>query len=125
MKLSYQIVRDFLTKGNGQVSDQDLTQFISICKYNQLNPFLNEAYLVKFGSQAAQMIVSKEAFFKRADACPNYQGIRAGVIVLREGQLLELEGNFKLKQTNFLEVGRKCTGMIKVSCYSKSFFRGI
>ncbi|MDV3603830.1 phage recombination protein Bet [Elizabethkingia anophelis] len=102
VKLSYQIVRDFLTKGNGQVSDQDLTQFISICKYNQLNPFLNEAYLVKFGSQAAQMIVSKEAFFKRADACPNYQGIRAGVIVLREGQLLELEGNFKLKTDELL-----------------------
>lgn len=102
VKLSYQIVRDFLTKGNGQVSDQDLTQFISICKYNQLNPFLNEAYLVKFGSQPAQMIVSKEAFFKRADANENYQGIRAGIIVQRENQILELEGNFKLKSDTLL-----------------------
>ena len=97
VKLSYQIVKDFLTKGNGQVSDQDLTQFISICKYNQLNPFLNEAYLVKFGSQPAQMIVSKEAFFKRADANENYQGIRAGIIIQRDNQIIELEGNFKLK----------------------------
>lgn len=97
VKLSYQIVRDFLTKGNGQVSDQDLVAFISICKYNQLNPFLNEAYLVKFGQQPAQMIVSKEAFFKRADANENYQGIKAGIIVQRENQILELEGNFKLK----------------------------
>lgn len=97
VKLSYQIVRDFLTKGNGQVSDQDLVSFISICKYNQLNPFLNEAYLVKFGQQPAQMIVSKEAFFKRADANENYQGIKAGIIIQRENQILELEGNFKLK----------------------------
>ncbi|MGX9985874.1 phage recombination protein Bet [Soonwooa purpurea] len=97
VKLSYKIVRDFLTKGNGDVSDQDLTQFISICKYNQLNPFLNEAYLVKFGAQPAQMIVSKEAFFKRADANPNYQGFRAGIIIQRDNQILELEGTFKLK----------------------------
>ena len=95
--LSYGIVRDFLTKGTGSVSDQDLTQFISICKYNQLNPFLNEAYLVKFGSAPAQMIVSKEALMKRADACPNYDGIQGGVIVMRGEDVVELEGCFKLK----------------------------
>lgn len=92
--LSYQIVRDFLTKGTGNVSDQDLTQFISICKYNQLNPFLNEAYLVKFGTQPAQMIVSKEALMKRADACPEYEGIQGGVIILRDGEEVELEGTY-------------------------------
>lgn len=96
VKLSYQIVRDFLTKGNGQVSDQDLVQFISICKYNQLNPFLNEAYLVKFGSTPAQMIVSKEALMKRAEACENYEGFKAGIIVLRNNEVLEVEGCFML-----------------------------
>lgn len=94
--LSYQIVRDFLTKGNGQVSNQDLTQFICICKYNQLNPFLNEAYLVKFGQQPAQMIVSKEALMKRAEACEQYEGIQAGVIVVRDNEAVELEGCFYL-----------------------------
>jgi phage recombination protein Bet len=96
VKLSYQIVRNFLTKGAGQVTDQDLTQFISICKYNQLNPFLNEAYLVKFGTQPAQMIVSKEALLKRAEACETYEGIQAGVIVIRDNQAVELEGCFYL-----------------------------
>jgi phage recombination protein Bet len=94
VKLSYQIVKDFLTKGNGSVTDQDLTQFISICKFNQLNPFLNEAYLVKFGTQPAQMIVSKEALMKRADECSNYDGIQAGVIVMRKDEEVELEGCF-------------------------------
>lgn len=96
VKLSYQIVRNFLTKGTGQVSDQDLTQFISICRYNQLNPFLGEAYLVKFGTLPAQMIVSKEALMKRAEACEQYEGIQAGVIVLRENLQVELEGSFYL-----------------------------
>ena len=94
VKLSYQIIRDFLTRGGGTVTDQDLTQFISICKYNQLNPFLNEAYIVKFGSAPAQMVVSKEAYMKRADACENYEGIQAGIIVIRDGQQVELEGCF-------------------------------
>lgn len=94
--LSYQIVRDFLTKGNGQVTDQDLTQFISICKYNQLNPFLNEAYLVKFGTTPAQMIVSKEALMKRAEACETYEGFKAGIIVLRNNEVVETEGCFML-----------------------------
>lgn len=74
--LTYKIIRDYLTKGNGQVSDQDLMQFMSICKFNQLNPFLNEAYLIKFGSQPAQMIVSKEALMKRAEANDKYEGIK-------------------------------------------------
>lgn len=100
--LSYQIVRDFLTKGNGNVSDQDLTQFISICRYNQLNPFLNEAYLIKFGQQPAQMIVSKEALMKRAEACDEYDGIQGGVIVLRDGEVLELEGCFKMPNDTLL-----------------------
>lgn len=96
VKLSYSIVKNFLTKGNGNVTDQDLTQFISICKYNQLNPFLNEAYLVKFADKPAQMIVSKEALLKRAETHEAYKGIQAGVIVMRDGQPVELEGCFYL-----------------------------
>lgn len=115
VKLSYQIVRDYLTKGNGQVSDQDLVQFISICKFNQLNPFLNEAYLVKFGTQPAQMIVSKEALMKRAEACNEYVGFRAGLIVQRDNEILELEGSF----LSLLEDGQKFTEMIKNSLSSQ------
>ena len=97
VKLTPKIVKDYLTKGGGNVNDQDIILFMSICKYNQINPFLGEAYLVKFGSTPAQMVVSKEAFFKRADACSNYDGIEAGVIVLRNGEEKELNGSFYLE----------------------------
>jgi phage recombination protein Bet len=109
--LSYSIVRNFLTKGNGQVTDQDLTQFISICKYNQLNPFLNEAYLIKFGSQPAQMVVSKEALMKRAENCAEYDGFKAGSIIERNGEIIDVEGSFLLPTDKLLggwaEVHRK------------------
>lgn len=105
--LSFDIVRNYLTKGNGQVSEQDIVQFISICKFNQLNPFLNEAYLVKFGQQPAQMIVSKEAFFKRADASEQYEGFKAGIILIRDNQIVEVEGCFFNEKTDTL-VGGWC-----------------
>lgn len=111
--LSYNIVRNFLTKGNGSVTDSELVQFISICKFNQLNPFLNEAYLVKFQGQAdnAQMIVSKEALMKRAEACPEYDGLKAGIIVERNGDIIDVQGSFKLPTDKLLggwaEVYRK------------------
>jgi phage recombination protein Bet len=101
IKLNATIVRKFLTRGNTEVTDQEILQFISICKYQQLNPFLNEAYLVKFannrgGEDAAQIIVSKEAFMKRAEGCAEYKGFRAGVIVKRGTDVLYEEGEFML-----------------------------
>ena len=100
--LSYDIVRRFLTKGDGEVTDSDLTQFISVCKYNQLNPFLNEAFLVKFKGSPAQMIVSKEAFMKRAEASEHYEGFQGGVIIERNGEYMELEGSFYLASDKLL-----------------------
>lgn len=96
VKLSTEIVRNYLVKGDGKVSDQDIIQFISICKYNQLNPFLGEAQLIKYGTYPATMVVTKEAFFKRAEQNENYDGIEAGVIVMRGEEQVELEGTFML-----------------------------
>lgn len=100
--LTADAVRNYLVKGDGNVTDQEIMHFISICKFQELNPFLNEAYLVKFannrgGEDVAQIIVSKEAFMKRAEGCENYEGIRAGVIVKRDSEVLELEGSFILE----------------------------
>lgn len=99
IRLNATIVRNYLTKGNGNVTDQEILQFISICKYQQLNPFLNEAYLVKFannrgGDDTAQIIVSKEAFMKRAEGCAEYRGFRAGLILKRGTEVVYEEGEF-------------------------------
>ena len=103
IKLSYNIVRNFLTKGDrANIPDSDVNQFIAICKFNQLNPFLNEAYLVKFGTAPAQMIVSKEALMKRAEANASYEGFEAGLILMRDGELIEVEGSFYLNTDEIL-----------------------
>ena len=101
VQLSRTIVRNYLTKGNGNVPDADIVQFIQICKFNQLNPFLGEAYLVKYDGSPAQMVVSKEALMKRAEANEHYQGFEAGIIVRRKTDGKEsvewLDGTFRLK----------------------------
>lgn len=88
-------VANYLVRGNSKATEQDIIMFMSLCKFQKLNPFLNEAYLVKYGSQPAQMITSKEAYFKRAEDNPNYKGIRSGIIVMRQNQIQEVEGCFQ------------------------------
>lgn len=96
VKLNGNTVKQYLVRGNGDVSDQELVMFMNLCKFQKLNPFLNEAYLIKFGSQPAQIITSKEAFMKRAESNPNYEGFEAGIIVERNGEMIEIEGAVKL-----------------------------
>ncbi len=96
ISLSSATVRNYLVNGNGEVTDQEVKLFIGLCSGQKLNPFIKEAYLIKFGSQPAQMIVSKDVYQKRANKNPNYEGKKAGVVVLnlqgtvdyREGALV-------------------------------------
>lgn len=92
--LSPSTVRDYLVSGNGNVTTQEIVMFINLCKYQHLNPFLNEAYIVKFGNAPAQLITSKEAFIKRAEANEHYRGSKAGVIVVRNNEVVYMNGAF-------------------------------
>lgn len=95
--LTRNIVRQYLCRGDAaNVTDAEIVQFMFLCKVNGLNPFVADAYLVKYKNAPAQMITSKSAFMKRAEAGTNYTGFKAGVIVLRENKVEEIEGAFCL-----------------------------
>lgn len=96
VKLAPSTVRNYLVSGDGKVTDQEVVMFINLCKYQHLNPFLNEAYIVKFGSRPAQLITSKEAFMKRAEANKHFRGSKAGVIVVRNNEIIYSQGAFAL-----------------------------
>ncbi len=89
VKLSPNIIRNYLVNGNGNVTDQEVAMFLNLCKFQKLNPFLREAYLIKYGSQPATIATGKEAITKRAMRSPNYAGQQAGVVVLTEDGTLE------------------------------------
>lgn len=92
VKLSGNIIREYLVSGNDDVTDQEVVNFLNLCRYQKLNPFLKEAYLIKFKGTPAQLITSKEAFMKRADAHPKYEGFEAGIVIERDGELVDIPG---------------------------------
>lgn len=80
--LTPETVRAYLVSGDPQnVTYQELAMFINLCKFNGLNPWLREAYLIKFGSSPATLVVGKEAYMKRAESHEAYDGFEAGIIV--------------------------------------------
>ena len=83
VELTPNIVRQYLVSGNPEnVTMQELVMFMQLCKYNALNPWLKEAYCIKYGSQPATMVVGKEAYLKRAELNPAFDGMESGIIVL-------------------------------------------
>jgi len=94
IELSESLVQRLFLKGNKKLTPEEASRFIALCAYKHLNPYLNEAYIIKFGEEA-QIVVSKEAFLKRAEAHPQYDGMTAGIIAMNEdGNFVELEGCF-------------------------------
>lgn len=80
-----------------QASATEAYVFNSWCAHNGLDPWRREAYLVKYGNNPAQMLTAKDAFTKRAEANPRYQGQKAGVVVInREGKLENRVGELVL-----------------------------
>jgi len=92
LTLSPAIVRKYLVNGNGAVSDSEVMMFIGLCRYQKLNPFLREAYLIKYGTQPATIVTGKEAFMKRAMRAKDCRGFKAGVVVQRNGDLVHTDG---------------------------------
>ena len=94
--LTADTVRNYLVSGNGNVTDQEVVMFIELCKAQHLNPFIREAYLIKFGSAPANIVVGKDVFVRRAYRNPDYEGMRAGIVVVdKTGDVKEREGSLK------------------------------
>lgn len=98
VKLSPAMIKQYLVSGGGNVTDSEVMMFLSLCKFQHLNPFLREAYLIKFGNSPATMVVGKDVFTKRARRNPDYVGKKAGIIVqLADGNIIDREGTFYIK----------------------------
>ena len=78
--LTPEIIRKYLVSGTAPVSDSEIVMFINLCKFQRLNPFLREVYLVKYSDKApASMVTGKETFLKRAMRNPKYRGHKTGI----------------------------------------------
>lgn len=99
VRISPTMIRKYLVSGGGNVTEEEVVMFLSLCKFQHLNPFLREAYLIKYGdTQPATIVIGKDVFMKRAQKQPEFDGIEAGLIVLNEdGEVVERPGTFYRK----------------------------
>ena len=106
--LSMEMIKQYICP---KATDQEAFTFLQLCKAQNLNPFLKEAYLIKYGNENATIITGKDTFTKRADRLPQYDGFKAGIIVLVQGAATYREGSFILEGETLLggwaEVYRK------------------
>lgn len=108
IKLTPSIVQNYIVGNNdAQITMQEFKFFTELCRSRKLNPFLKEAYCIKFGGQPAQIVVGKDAVLKRAILHHEYNGMECGVIVERiaDGEIIERQGTFYLKSKENLVGG--------------------
>lgn len=93
IKLDPATVKNYLVRGNGKVTDQEVLFFIRTCQAQKLNPLVyGEVYLIKFGDEPAQLVIGKETYMKRAFKNPNYSGMKSGIVVQRGEEIVQKEG---------------------------------
>ena len=98
--LTPETVKNYLVSGDKErVTMQEVAMFMNLCKFNGLNPWLKEAYLIKYGNEPATIVAGKDAFMKRAENNDSFDGYEAGIILLQEdtGELVYRKGSFMLK----------------------------
>lgn len=99
VQLSIPMIKKYLVSGNGQITDQEAMMFLSLCRFQKLNPFVKDAYCIKYGnSDPATLVIGKDVYTKRAEQNPKYNGMEHGVIVMTaDGEVKERAGSFYIK----------------------------
>lgn len=97
IKLTPSIVQQYIVGTNAKITLPEFKMFTELCKVRKLNPFLKEAYLIKYSEkQPASIVVGKDAILKRAVLNDKYDGMESGIIVLdSKGNDIERKGTFK------------------------------
>ena len=110
VKLSLKIIRDYVAvpytgqQDGRQVTllpdDRESMRFMMLCRSRRLNPFEGDCFMIPFwdskqSKPAWALVTGIEAFRKRAEMHPEYDGISSGVIVQdSDDEIKELEGDF-------------------------------
>ena len=104
IKLTPRMVQQFLctrTKKGAVCDERQAARFVMLCKARGLNPWEGDAYLVGYDSDEGptfSLITAHQAFLKRAETHPEYDGMESGVMIQKTGDqeapVEELIGDF-------------------------------
>jgi len=100
IKLSIAIVQNLIavkTKSGKTCTEQDAIKFMMMCSARRLNPFEGDAFLIGYdGREGAtfSLITAHQAFLKRAECNPEFDGMKSGIIISENDEMKDLEGDF-------------------------------
>lgn len=108
IQLSIEIVKRLVavkTKTGKTASDEDAFRFMLLCQARKLNPFEGDCYLIGYDGHAGpsfSLITAHQAFLKRAELHPEFDGMDSGTIVLRKGEIVDLVGDWHMPEDRIL-----------------------
>ena len=86
------------TKSGKLCSESMATKFIMMCKARKLNPWEGDAFIVGYDTKDGpvfSLITAHQAFLKRAEVHPEYDGMESGVtLVGPDGSLIDHPGDY-------------------------------
>lgn len=103
IKLSIAIVQNMIcipTKSGKICSEKEAMKFMMLCKARALNPYEGDAFLQGYdGRDGAQfsLITAHQAFLKRAEIHPEFDGMRSGIILSESVECVACKGAGQLK----------------------------
>ena len=96
INLTFNVVKTLFANGEN-ITELEFRNFFQICKVYKANPYIREAYIVKYGNQPATIVLDYKVLQQRAESNPNFKGMKTGVLVMnKDGQAVEREGSYKL-----------------------------
>jgi len=98
--LTVEIVRKFFCANATPI---EAALFVEVCKSQGLNPFIGDAYLIKYrDTDPAKTVVGKYTFVKRAEDHPQFDGMEAGIIVQNKTKVEHRAGSFLTKDDELI-----------------------
>jgi len=106
--LSPNIVKNYIVgDANSNITLPEFKFFVEMCKQKKLNPFLKQIFLVKYGNNPAQIVISKDIYLRRCLNNPKFNGMENGIIVKSiNNEIIERKGGFRLQNEDI--VGAWC-----------------
>jgi len=98
-ELTFEDIKNYVCP---DATDSEAFMFLKLCQARNLNPFIGEAYLIKYGNDKAQMVVGKETFTRRAEVNPHIRGWKAGIIIRVKAEKDKSAGPIERREGAFI-----------------------
>ena len=125
-QLALEEIREYLCP---KATESEAYMFLRFCQSYDLNPWIRDAYLIKYDERdKATIVVGKDAVIRRCQDESDYRGFTAGIVVRRGTEVIAKESTIQLDDEVLLggwcQVSRDTFNYGQVQVSMKEYNRG-